>query len=64
MIVLRWEGGTDILKLLLGARLLSQVTHEFITLSPEIPLIRLHWGGNSRSRGRLYVIKYSSHYLV
>ena len=64
VIVLRWEGGTNILKLLLGARLLSQVTHEFITLSPEISLIRLHWGGNSKVGGKLYVIKYSLHCLV
>lgn len=64
VIVLRWEGGTDILKLLLGARHLSQVTREFIALSPEISLIRLHWGGNSKVGGKLYVIKYSLHCLV
>ena len=64
VIVLRWEGGIDILKLLLGARHLSQVTREFIALSPEISLIRLHWGGNSKVGGKLYVIKYSLHCLV
>ena len=62
--VARWKGGTNNLKLLLGARLLSQVTHMLITLSPQISLIRLHWGRNSKVGKKPYVIKYSLHSLV